>query len=314
MSLEVLTLADGASGTSADIVPALGFNCYRFTARDDNGPVEVLWSAPGFADGGMKPSGSGIPLLFPFAGRIRRAAYQYEGKQYTLEATDGLGNAIHGFVLNRPWRVVEAGDAHARGEFQASLDDPTILEHWPADFRIAVEYRLTGNTLASTIEIENPDTKVLPFGFGTHPYFRLPLGHGDAEACRVQVPVGSNWDLEDLLPTGAQTTPPIVQRLAAGMPAAEMQLDNVFGRLTFDDHCCRPTIHDPSSGRTMTMTFDDQFAACVVFNPPHRQAVCIEPYTSLPDAFALAARGVQANLRVLRPGEVFRTRIELAVD
>ena len=40
---------------------------------------------------------------------------------------------------------------------------------------------MAGNTLTSDIEIENPDTKPLPFGFGTHPYFRVPLGHGDAE-------------------------------------------------------------------------------------------------------------------------------------
>ncbi len=241
-------------------------------------------------------------------------AYSYQGKQYTLQAADGLGNAIHGFVLNRPWRVVETGPGVARGEFQASEEDPAILGHWPADFRIAVTYRLAGNTLTSDIEIENPDTKPLPFGFGTHPYFRLPLGHGDAEACRVRVPVGSNWDLENLLPTGAQSTPPGIERLSAGMEAGEMLFDNVFGRLKFEDRRCRPTIEDPASGRTMTLTFDDQFAACVVFNPPHRQAVCIEPYTTLPDAFALEARGVQANLRLLAPGETFRARIEIRVD
>ena len=317
MSLEILTLTDATSGAMARIVPALGFNCYSFTIGAANGPaapVDVLWASPEFAEGTVKPTRCGIPLMFPFAGRIRGGAYQYAGKQYTLQVSDGLGNAIHGFVITRPWRVVQQDADYARGEFQASLDDPTILGHWPADFRITVDYRVTGTSLVSEITIENPDRTPLPFGFGTHPYFRIPLGGNDADACRVRVPVGSNWDLENLLPTGNQSTPSTVGQIAAGMTAGEMHLDHVFGKLTFDQHCCTPTLYDPQSKRTMTLTFDDQFMACVVFNPPHRQAVCIEPYTTLPDAFALTDRGIDAHLRVLKPGETFRTRIEIAVS
>ena len=96
MSLEVLTLADEAHGTSADIVPTLGFNCYRFTARDANGPVEVLWSAPGFADGGLKPSGSGIPLLFPFAGRIRGTAFHFRASNTRWKLATGRATPFTG--------------------------------------------------------------------------------------------------------------------------------------------------------------------------------------------------------------------------
>ena len=62
------------------------------------------------------------------------------------------------------------------------------------------------------------------------------------------------------------------------------------------------------------MTFDDQFTACVVFNPPHREAVCIEPYTTVPDAFTLAERGIDPHLLTLAPGKSFRTRIEIRLD
>jgi len=48
----------------------------------------------------------------------------------------------------------------------------------------------------------------------------------------------------------------------------------------------------------------------VVYNPPHREAFCIEPYTCVPDPFALEARG----LRVLAPGEQFQARIDIEVD
>ena len=39
------------------------------------------------------------------------------------------------------------------------------------------------------------------------------------------------------------------------------------------------SVHDPGSGRTMTLTFDSAFRECVFYIPRHRQALCIEPYT-----------------------------------
>jgi aldose 1-epimerase len=313
-SLDCVTIADPVHGSKAKILPGVGFNCYGFLASTPSGPVEVLWSAPDFTDGTAKPTGSGIPLMFPFAGRIRRAQFNYDGKTYTLEAMDGIGNAIHGFVYNRPWRVKSQEKDRVIGEFQASVDDEALLELWPADFRITVEYRIAGNTLSSEILIENPDEKPLPFTFGTHPYFRIPVGGRSADDCIVKVPVATNWELSDLLPTGVVGPSPNAAKLAEGIPAGEMRFDSVFGGLKFDNHHLETSIRDPHSGRRVTQEFDDQFTACVVFNPPHREAVCIEPYTGLPDPFSLLEKGVEPHLRVLGPGESFRTRVEIRVD
>ena len=62
------------------------------------------------------------------------------------------------------------------------------------------------------------------------------------------------------------------------------------------------------------MTFDDQFTACVVYNPPHREAVCIEPYTTVPDRVLLAEKGIDPHLQVPGPGPAFRTRIEIRLE
>jgi aldose 1-epimerase len=316
MSLEIVTISDPVHGSRAKVLPGVGFNCYGFSVATSTGPMEVLWAKPDFTDGTAKPSGSGIPLLFPFAGRIGGGKFTFEGKSYELDVSpgDSLGNAIHGFVFNRPWRVKEHTQDRVVGEFQASVDDAALLKRWPADFRITAAYKIAGNTLTADYRIENPDTKPLPFTFGTHPYFRVPLGGKDAEACVVKVPVGSNWELQNLLPTGEQNTVPAVTQLAQGMPVQEMRLDNVFGALKFDNHRLATTVHDPQSGRVLTQTFDDQFTACVVFNPPHREAVCIEPYTSIPDAFALKEKGIDPHLLVLKPGESFHTSVEIRVD
>ena len=190
MALESLTIRDQSTGAEARVLPGLGFNCYSFEVptkskadADEPKSLELLWSSPDLLTGKARPSGSGIPLMFPFAGRIRGAVYEFEGKKYQLEAGDGQGNAIHGFVISRPWRVIKHESDRVVGQFQASVDDPTILPHWPADFRITCEYRVEGNTLVGDYTIENPDSKPLPFGFGTHAYFRLPLGGKSAEDC-----------------------------------------------------------------------------------------------------------------------------------
>lgn len=314
MALETITITDAATGSRAKILPGVGFNCYSYSVATPAGPLQTLWSAPDLTDGTARPTGSGIPLLFPFAGRLRGTSFRFRGKDYELEAGDGQGNAIHGFVFNRPWRVTEQAAQRVVGQFQASLDEASLLAHWPADFRITAEYRISAGALVSEFLIENPDQKPLPFAFGTHGYFRVPLGPDRADDCRVTVPVSTIWELESLLPTGTCGPSPLCEQLSRGMRLGETKLDSVFGGLRFTDHRLATVIRDPTSGRTLTQTFDDQFTTCVVYNPPHRQAVCMEPYTTVPDPFSLLDKGIDPHLKVLAPGESFRTRIEIRVE
>ena len=58
MSLEIITLADSALGSSAQVLPGFGFNCFRFTAIAERRPVEGLWAEDGFETGTKRPSGS----------------------------------------------------------------------------------------------------------------------------------------------------------------------------------------------------------------------------------------------------------------
>ncbi|MCH2126476.1 MAG: aldose 1-epimerase [Pirellulaceae bacterium] len=314
MTTEAIVLQDEVSGSQAKISAQFGFNCFQFSVRSKRGPNEVLWSAPDFDQTGERPSGSGIPILFPFPGRIRGTTFHWEGKSYPLEAGDGMGNAIHGFVIDRAWRVIESSAQHVVGEFQASVDDPTLLDRWPADFRIRTTYRLAGQKLTSRFRIENPDSRPLPFGFGTHPYFRVPLGGDDANACRVRVPVTKRWVLDDLLPTGKIEQLVNAEQFDAGLSFAEMKLDDVFSGLRFDGETCRCEVLDPQSGLCMSLTFDAASRECVIYNPPHREAVCIEPYTCVPCFAELQSAGHDAGLRVLPPGGVLETTIAMEVS
>ena len=82
----------------------------------------------------------------------------------------------------------------------------------------------------------------------------------------------------------------------------------------FADDWCAASIHDPASGCTVTQRWDDAFRECVVYTPPHREAICIEPLTCVPSCFELTARGIDAGLRVVPPGGSFAARVEIGVS
>jgi aldose 1-epimerase len=316
MSSQIAAIRDKASGSTARILVSQGFNCFSWQPVLDDDPREMFWAEAGFEEGDKRPSSGGNPLLFPFPGRIGGAAFTFEDRKYQLEPSDAFGNAIHGFVFNRPWRIVDESAARVIGEFQASVDDPSILERWPADFRIRVSYEVRGRGLVSVVRYENTGNGPLPCGFGTHAYFKLPLTEGSrVDETIVIAPVSEFWELKKMIPTGRRLPATVDQPLAAGLRLGEHQLDTVFAGVQPDpDGLVRTRLEDPTSGRVLTQTFDTAFTQCVIYTPGHRQAICLEPYTCVPDAIRLASEGHETGLQVLQPGDAFETTITMEVS
>ena len=55
------------------------------------------------------------------------------------------------------------------------------------------------------------------------------------------------------------------------------------------------------------------FRELVAFTPPHRQAVCLEPYTCVTDAAHLQAQGIDAGWLSLPPGGRWTGVVEMVV-
>ncbi len=312
MTVENITIRDPHSGTTARVLTGLGSNLYSLCVPIGDREVDLLWAAEDFGRGTERPSGSGIPILFPFPGRIAGTGFEWEEKSYALEAGDAFGNAIHGFVYNRPWRVTAQTESSLTTQFQASVDDATILERWPADFKITMVYELHDRTLELRCTVENPDSRPLPFGLGFHPYFRLPLLGGHADECTVSLPVSRRWELRDMLPTGEISAVTNAADLQSGIAFRDMRFDDVFTGLIGRDGKCAAVIHEPSTGTRVDLAFDSQFRECVVYTPGHRGAVCVEPYTCVPNAINLQPTK-DTGLRVLERGGVFATWLRIRV-
>jgi aldose 1-epimerase len=142
----------------------------------------------------------------------------------------------------------------------------------------------------------------------------VPFLDGDAKHCLALLPGSQRWVLDQMLPTGEREHLEKAQEYRAGAAFGNLQLDDVFTDLQFDEGWCRGHVYDPAAKLAVTISFNSAFRECVVFTPPHREAICIEPYTCVPNAAELTAKGIDAGLRVLAPGESFTAAIELTVS
>ncbi len=321
--MSVVTITDAETQSSARIAVHLGFNCFEYHARFDQQTVDVLDADPEFVEGKARPSGHGIPLLFPFPNRIHDSEFEWDNQTYRMSANDvGVdpnGHAIHGFCLDRPWRVVEQGGDFVVGEFQLSKDAPERLALWPTDFIIQIRYSVTGGPLRGEVTISNPTDKPLPWGFGTHPYFKLPLSPAsEPSRCLIESPVTEMWITDKCLPTGERGLIPADKDLKDGAYFDVLKLDDVYTGLQMDSNGLISVIYDETAGLQVAQRCDPTFREMVAFTPADRAAICLEPYTCVTDAINLdhanshCETGTDAGLQVLAAGEKTRLWFEIS--
>ena len=155
-----------------------------------------------------------------------------------------------------------------------------------------------------TVTVSNPAAANLPYGFGIHPYFRLPFSPGgDPAQTKVVLPASRYWVLKDFLPTGEIR--PVDSRLdfRAGLPRSGLELDDVLTGLQYQDRRGVARLVDLEKKAEFRLTFDDGIRELVVYTPPRKPDVlAVEPYTQTTDAINLQPQGKDAGLRLLAHG------------
>lgn len=305
----VVTLADDAVGTEAVLVPALGFACVAFRVKTASGSWPVLAEPPDAESLAVRTSRYGIPIMYPWPNRIRDGKFTFEGKAYEVPLAPNGPHAIHGVTRARPWTVTQAATDENGAFCRASIvigTDPDDV--WPFPSQISIEYRLNGRALAVVAEAANLGEAAMPMGFGTHPWFGMPLGEGGSkETLEVRAPARAFWELDETLCTTG-----VVKPVSEGFDAQEWHaigdtfIDDVYTDLPLVDGWFTAEIRDPASGRRVAVRSDATFREHVVFAPRHGQAVCLEPYTCSTDAFNLDNRGLDAGTIVLEAGGTWR--------
>ncbi len=301
----VYVLEDRAARAEVWVAPGLGCNAYRFDVQPGEHELAIVEPPPTLGELEEYPSRYGTPVLFPFPGRVASGRFTFRGRAYELQRKLANGNAIHGFVYERPWQVIAWGTSERDGAVLVcrfeSQAFPELAAQYPSAYRLDLTFRLRGWTLGIEARAENVGHEPLPLGYGLHPYFRAPIDHGaSAGGCVIEAPVSRRWELADLLPTGRIL--PLEEDLPSGVSLEGRAFDDVYTGVLGTEGSSRSILSDTKARLAVVVEADRQFREWVVYTPP-RPAVCFEPYTCVPDALNLQSRGIDAGLIVLEPGE-----------
>lgn len=246
---------------------------------------------------------SSYPLL-PFSNRIAGATLHWNKVVYPLQRyLAEVPHAIHGNGWRRGWAVVAQAPARATLELLHTAAGTSARE-WPFAYRARQTFALARDALAMTLSITNAGDAPFPVGLGWHPFFpRNPatvLGFAAAGVWRTD---------STLLPTRFDPVPASWD-FAVPHAIAATTLDNCFAGW-------RPpaTITWLDRGLAAAISADAACDHLVVFVPPDRDFLAIEPVTHMTDAFNRAAAGAPSTgTRLLAPGATFSCTMRISVS
>lgn len=320
----VMILRDHKSGAVAMIAPDLGSNCVFWAIMHEGQEVQVIETPDSPEVLHNRPSRMGIPVLCPFPGRVRDARYEFKGQEYHLPRNDKSGiHSIHGVVLNARWQVaaqaVDDKGAHLLMLVRPDGVQADFRAGYPFDFALSIEFTLKDTRLIYDVTLENREaTTEIPFSFGIHPYLRVPLittaAAPDRTVCPVRVPAATHWPAPEGIPTGPAEPVSPEKDFREWKPLGSQPFDDMYSGVVFDGNQSSAGYRNPGTNLEVTVQADQHFHDWVLFTPPQRPSLAIEPYTSPPNAINMAAEGIAgSNLLTLAPGATWNAQIILEV-
>jgi aldose 1-epimerase len=308
--VDLITLE--AQSERAVIVPGIGCQCLSYSV----GALEVIAGPPSPASWRAHPHRGGIPILFPWPGRIAGARFTFSGREYLLPVNEpALGNAIHGFACERPFRVARQGPYFVTAILDSS-EHPDLESFWPWPFVLEINYEV-GNGLRLRAKISNSGNSTMPFGFGAHPYFHAPLDpRASRAAISLQLDADTRWPLDaNMIPSGPSVPLDGKYDLRVARPLDADMFDDAFRmKPAANSSATRARMIDSSLKLAVEVRADPAFGEFVIYAPANNSVVALEPYTSAPDAFNLAARGIDSGARELAPGLSFEAGFEIRLS
>lgn len=245
----------------------------------------------------------GIPLLHPWANRLRGTRYAAAGRTVVLDPaspwllTDWNGVIIHGVPWSRlAWQTVDASTTRLSGRL--AWNAPPLLAVFPFPHHLELTAALDACGLTLTTTLHASGGVRVPASFGFHPYLTLP-GLPRAR-WRLRLPPLQRRVLDPLLiPTGA------MEDLAASdAPLAERAFDDGYSFTTE-----QPVMSIAGGGRRIAVEFGSGYRHAQVYAPTDRDLISLEPMVAPTNALVTGEQ-----LPVVAPGGRYTAVFRIAVD
>ena len=88
-----VVLSDDSLGQEAVVIPGIGANCVSYKVTHGGDRIDVLYPPPDAATLRERPSGFGIPILFPWPNRIEDSRFTFDGREVQLPVSDSFLDA-----------------------------------------------------------------------------------------------------------------------------------------------------------------------------------------------------------------------------
>src|SRR5215218_5498496 len=298
--LEAVVLADG--DLRATFVPAAGMIGCSLLHRGE----ELLVQRCGLDAWRGTGKSFGVPLLHPWANRLRDWRYAAAGRAVEIDRSRGTvradenGLPIHGaLAAAEDWDVLDSGAAGGAAWLVAALEygrRDDRLAVFPFPHRLELEIRLEEAALAITTTVVATGEDEVPLAFGWHPWLSLP-GVPRAEWELAQ-PERTSIALDGRnLPTGDRA-----EVAAERAPLGDRVLD-AHSAVAED---ARFTL--AGGGREIAVEWRGGYRYAQVFAPATLDVACLEPMMA-----PVAALSTGDDLAAVPPGEraaaTFRMRV-----
>jgi aldose 1-epimerase len=274
-------LQESETGNRCVILPELGGIVRQLSLRKDLTLFSVLKTPP-TPQSLHDDTKSASELLFPFASRIPDGQYTFLGKTYQLHKNETGGrNAIHGLVRKHPFKLEEQNvyPDHASLKLSFQLHE---AEGYPFQVNFFVTYQLYADgRFVVSYNAANIGQEPCPVMFGWHPYFML--GNEDVDAWKIVIPSERIVTFDDnMIPIG---TAPFNQQ--GPFLLHKHELDTCF---VISKPSGTVTTRLISENQHVTLNVEQEvgegkFNHLVLYTPPSRDCVAIEPLTGNVNAF-----------------------------
>jgi len=294
-NFRVVTLkaADQNNRSVIKIAPGLGNNMFKYQYDD----LDLIYYD---SDLPLDHFLNGNPIIYPLPNRVNNCHYEFKGKKYWQEK-NSKPIFLHSLVYDEKWSYKEPEILadHIKLETFIDIDkDHPAYQGFPFEHQLKIIYKLFNNKLRLKYEVNNKDSKELPYGICFHTYFNYLTQRANSY---IKAPAETYMELDaDQIPTGK----------LLGVEDTDYDFNdyrslkdiNIDGAITELQDKPKIKFEDKL---IIEFDYSKEFSHIQFYTPLNKKFFCLEMQTCSADAHNLDAAGFKkaAHLLTVKPNE-----------